>query len=402
MRLSKYFYKSKKDIKENLPLSLNRLLRGCFVSQEATGIVRFLPLGLKVLKKITKIIEEEMDKIALQIELPFLQSSELWKKSGRYEAYGKEMLRVKDRNNQEFLLPPTCEEAFFDVFKNTCESYRYLPKTLYQISWKFRDEMRPRSGLLRGRLFLMKDAYSFTETPEESYQDYVNHFNTYVNICKKLHLEVYSIAADSGEIGGDLSHEFVVRSEEGDGMAYLLEPAPTITCIQELKDISGTFDGTDTTKIYQEHRVMEIGHIFYYDTKYSEKTATRFTNQKGELVAPYGGCYGIGVTRLMGILSMEDFWPSVVAPFTLHMINIIKYEDTSENLYNILLKQKIDVLYDDRNLSFSEKKHDMHLIGIPYRIIVGAKIEFYYYKEEKFFTCIDEFLIFLKLQLTSI
>lgn len=396
MRLSNYFYKSQKNTKENLPNSLNRLIRGCFVSQEATGIVRFLPLGLKVLKKLTKLIEDHMNTIAIQVELPFLQSVDLWKASGRYDTYGKETLRLKDRNHQEFLIPPTCEEAIIDLTSKVLESYKDLPKSIYQITWKFRDEMRPRAGLLRGRLFLMKDSYSFARTEAEAHRDYMNHYNVYVKICEKLKLEVYTIQADSGEIGGDLSHEFVIKTSEGDGNGFLYKPATIVSNIEEIKAQCGTFHESlcDENKKYANERVMEIGHIFYYDTKYSLKTNTSYTNQQGKKTPYYGGCYGIGVTRLMGLISMQSYWPFSIAPFEVHMLSIANYEQEGINLYNILSKS-LDILYDDRKLSFGEKKQDMILIGIPLRLIVGKSIEFYFFDEQKFFSNQEEFIRFI-------
>lgn len=394
MYLSKYFYKGQKDIKDNLPVSLNRLIRGCFISQESTGIVRFLPLGLKVLKKIVAIVEEEMDKVGIQLELPFLQSTDLWKKSGRYDIYGKEMLRIYDRNNKEFILPPTCEEAIFDVFTKVYQSYKDLPKTLYQISWKFRDELRPRGGLFRGRLFLMKDSYSFNLNQESAHEDYVAHFNTYVNIFKKLGLDVYSIRADSGEIGGDLSHEFVIINEEGDGSALLHKKLQHVKSIDEIKEISGVFDESikEKEKSYNIHTVIELGHIFYYDTKYAEKLDAKFTNKDGTLKHYFGGCYGMGISRLMGVLAMEKFWPINVSPFQIYMIHVEGYSSIAVSLYDFLKQKNIDVLYDDRTgMSMGEKKHDMDLIGIPIRIIIGKKIELYDQdKEIEFFESIEE------------
>lgn len=398
MKLSQYFYKGQKNVKDTLPLSLNRLIRACFISQEASGIFRLLPLGLRVLKKITKIIEEEMDKIAIQVELPFIQSTDLWKKSGRYEAYGKEMLRLKDRNEQEFILPPTCEEGIFNVFEKICESYKDLPKTLYQITWKFRDELRPRGGLLRGRLFLMKDAYSFAVNEKDAHQDYVNNYNAYVNIFKRLNLEVYSIRADSGEIGGDLSHEFVIKSSEGDGEAYLYKSIENIKNIENIKELSGSFseEFVDKSKNYQIARVIELAHIFYYDTKYADKLKSYYTDKNGNKAPYYGGCYGIGVSRIMGLLSMMDFWPVEVSPFDLHIIATFEKENMANDLYNKLKNKNVEVLYDDRNISFGEKKYDLNLIGIPKRIIVGKEfIEYYNENQEvKNFNNIEEFLSF--------
>jgi prolyl-tRNA synthetase len=395
MYLSQYLYKSKKDVKENLPKSLNRLIRGCFLCQESTGIVSMLPLGLKVLKKIINVVESEMNNIALQLELPIIQSTNLWKKSGRYDAYGKEMLRLHDRNNQEFILPPTCEELMCDIFTKIYTSYRDLPKILYQISWKFRDELRPKGGLLRGRLFLMKDAYSFAKTEAESHQQYIDHFNVYVKIFQKLELEIYAIQADSGEIGGTLSHEFVMISEEGEE-AYLHKRITIADSIMYIKNISGVFSESiiDPDKIYEKHSVLEVGHIFYYDTKYSQKMDHCYTNSEGKLMSYYGGCYGMGITRLMGILSTKTYWPLIIAPFQIHILNIINYEQEAIHVYNILKAKNIDILYDDRKLSWGEKKQDMILIGIPLRIIISKKIEFYVYEEEYFFDSIEEFFHF--------
>jgi prolyl-tRNA synthetase len=399
MKLSNYFYKGQKNVKEDLPLSLNRLIRGCFIIQEASGIFRLLPLGLRVLKKLIKLIEEEMDKIAIQIELPFIQSTELWKKSGRYEVYGKEMLRLKDRNNNEFILPPTCEEAVFDTLESLCKSYKDLPKSLYQITWKFRDELRPRGGLLRGRLFLMKDSYSFAIDEKGAYEDYVKHFNAYVNIFKKLELEVYSIKADSGEIGGDLSNEFVVKTQEGDSEAYLLKKdIINVETIEDIKNISGSFNETGLHKSldYQVATVMELGHIFYYDQKYSKSLNSTYTSKDNKQLFSYGGCYGIGVTRLMGVLSMMEFWPEIVSPFEIHMTTINNKQNEGDKIYEFFLNNNIDVLYDNRNISFGEKKYDLSLIGIPKRIIVGEKIEYFYKNNDvKYFEDIESLMEFL-------
>lgn len=383
MLLSRFLYKSKKDIKENLPNSVNRLIRGCFIAQESAGIFTLLPLGLKVLKKIVKVIEDEMDTIAVQIELPFLQSVDLWKKSGRYDAYGKEMLRLKDRNDQEYILPPTCEEGVFATMTGISTSYKAIPQTIYQITWKFRDELRPRGGLLRGRLFLMKDAYSFAKDAQTAMEHYRMHYNIYTKIFKKLNMNVYAIKADSGEIGGDLSHEFVVISEEGDSIGYLNKPAEEVSNINEIKADMGVFDENDKIAglSYKAAKVIELGQIFYYDTKYSQKLNAKFVTEDNSLAYYYGGCYGIGVSRIMGMLSMEQFWPIAVSPFQVHLVGINSQLDKTEELYQFLKDRTIDVLYDDRtNVSFGEKMQDKDLIAIPVSIIVGnGLLELYIY-----------------------
>lgn len=387
MRLSGFLYKSKRDAKESLPNSLNRLIRGCFLTQESAGIFTLLPLGLRVLRKIVHVIQEEMDAFgAMEIELPFLQSVDLWKKSGRYDVYGKEMLRLKDRNDHEFILPPTCEEAVFNTMTGISTSYKALPQIIYQITWKFRDELRPRSGLLRGRLFLMKDAYSFARDEIRAMEHYRVHFNAYCKIFQRLGMKVYAVKADSGEIGGDLSHEFVVVSEEGDSIAHLNKIGNEVKTLDEIKEQMGVFELSDRVEgiNYQPERVMELGHIFYYDTKYSEKLNAKFVDDDNTMKYYYGGCYGIGVSRIMGMLSMERFWPMAVSPFQVYLVGITGKTTETEELYDFLKKKGIDVLYDDRSqVSFGEKMQDKDLIGIPISIIVGSNALEVYIEDNK-------------------
>ncbi|OED45369.1 hypothetical protein AB836_02060 [Rickettsiales bacterium (ex Bugula neritina AB1)] len=380
MKISKFFFVSQKSIKEEYQSKfLERLLRGGFIQQESTGIYTWLPLGLKVLKKTENIISEELNKIGdIQVQLPFLQSADLWKQSKRYESYGKEMLRVSDRHDRELIIPPTCEEQMCSLFFSKQVSYRDMNKVLYQIHWKFRDELRPRNGLMRGREFLMQDAYSFFTNEEAAKQNYLDHYNAYLSIFKKLNLDkLHVITASSGEIGGDLSHEFVIESEEGDSNAFVKNVSiDYVKNLQELKNISGDFEKQieNTT----EKRVVEIAHIFYYGTVYSEKMSYEFINKEGKKNKFYGGCFGIGVSRLVAILSTKKYWPISVAPFSIHLLSINeKYQNICDKIYEKLIKF-YDVIVDDRsNLSYGEKMQEADLIGAPYRIIIGEFMELY-------------------------
>lgn len=391
MRLSRYFFHTLKEIpSEAFVVSHQLMLRAGFIHQTVSGIYSWLPLGLRVLQKIEAIIAKEQDSIGChRIQMPTIQPASLWIESGRYEAYGKEMLRIKDRHERDLLYGPTHEEVITDIARQYIKSYRDLPQTLYQISWKFRDEIRPRFGVMRGREFLMKDGYSFDLDFEGAKATYERIFNSYLATFSKMGLKAIPVQADSGAIGGNLSHEFQIMAETGESMLYY---DPIYDDIQEktfesLKDLYATtdekHDAESAPKNLKEARGIEVGHIFYFGKKYSESMGLKVLGSGGEFIMPEMGSYGIGVSRLVAAIIEAHHdaygmcWPLSVAPFHVGLLNL-KPSDPEitrkvDALYQILQSASIEVLYDDRDVRPGIKFSDMDLIGIPYQIIVGIK-----------------------------
>jgi len=397
MRLSKYFLPT---LKENpidaTVVSHQLMVRAGMIRQTASGIYSWLPLGLKVLRKVEKIIKEEMDKSgALEVLMPTIQPAELWIESGRYEAYGKEMLRIKDRHDRDILYGPTHEEVVTDLFRKNITSYKDLPKNLYQIHWKFRDEIRPRFGLMRGREFLMKDSYSFDLTKEDARKTYDLMYETYFKIFRKMGLKPIALRADTGAIGGDLSHEFHILADVGESAIFYDKKFDELSANQEI-------DVAQTQKIYAmaddlhvpekcpipadqlvSRRGIEVGQVFNFGLKYSKAMEASVMGAGGEKIYPNMGSYGIGVSRVVAaaIEANHDengiIWPAQISPFDVILINIRVGDEACdkacEELYLRLQNKGIEVLYDDTKNSLGQKFSVADLIGVPTQIIVGPK-----------------------------
>jgi prolyl-tRNA synthetase len=401
MRLTHYFLPTLKENPAEAQIVSHRLmLRAGMIRQTSAGIYAWLPLGLRVLKRIEAIVRAEQNRYgAIEMLMPTIQSADLWRESGRYDDYGKEMLRITDRHDRDMLFGPTNEEMITDIFRNSVKSYRELPRILYHIQWKFRDEVRPRFGLMRGREFLMKDAYSFDIDFAGARRSYRLMLCAYLATFARMGLKAIPVAADSGPIGGDMSHEFHILAETGESQVYadpkLLEldgaiPGPD-------GDIDGFFD--ELTMLYavadEKHdpakapdslvtrRGIEVGHIFYFGTKYSKAMGAMVNGPDGAQIPVEMGSYGIGVSRLAaGIIeaSHDDsgiIWPDAVAPFGVGLINLksgdAKVDEAADDIYAKLGRAGIDVLYDDRNERPGGKFADMDLIGAPWQIIVGPR-----------------------------
>ncbi len=397
MRLSKYFLKTKKEIPSDASLISHKLMiKSAMIKQTTSGIYTWLPLGLKVLKRIENIIREIHNKYGCQeLLMPTIQSSSIWKKSGRYNDYGPEMLKFFDRNKKELLYGPTNEELITEVFKDYINSYKDLPKNLYQIQWKFRDEIRPRHGVMRCREFLMKDNYSFDLTKNDAEISYDNMFKCYLEIFDKIGIKVLPVKADPGAIGGDMSHEFHLISESGDTDIFYdkklsninnLDNSNSFSLLRNLYSVTAEeykkkplLDKSKLAKV----KGIEIGHIFYFGTKYSKELGANVLNDKGKSITVEMGSYGIGISRLPAavIESSNDkngiIWPKSISPFDIALINLnLKNKELNKNSDEIYLKLKknnLDVLYDDTKERPGEKFANMDLIGIPYQIIIGEK-----------------------------
>ncbi len=408
MFLSKLFLPITKNLPADAKIKSHQLmLRSGMIKQSSAGIYSWLPLGLKVMKKIEQVVREEQNKIGAQeLLMPTIQSAEIWKESGRYNDYGEEMLRIKDRQGREMLYGPTNEELITDIFRSSIKSYKSLPQMLYHIQWKFRDEIRPRFGVMRCREFFMKDAYSFDLDDASAKSSYNKMFFSYLKTFKRLGLEAIPMAADTGPIGGDLSHEFIILAETGESKIYTDKNIFEIdlnnysfnnsSLEKMIKDYSSIYAVTDDKfkknefdkKVPKQNQMItkgiEVGHIFYFGDKYSKPLNCFVDSQDGKKNAVKMGSYGIGVSRLVGAIIEAKYdneimkWPKSVAPFEVVIIPSIS-KNNKENLsksikiYEELKKQNIDVLLDDadENMSQKFKKHD--LIGIPYQIIVGSK-----------------------------
>ena len=406
MRLSRYFLPLLKETPSDATIASHRyMLRAGMIRQNSAGIYTWLPLGHKVLKKIEQIVREEQNKAgAIEMLMPTIQSADLWRETGRYDAYGPEMLRITDRHDREMLYGPTNEDMITDVFRSYVRSYKDLPKMLYHIQWKFRDERRPRFGVMRGREFLMKDTYSFDLTEEDAVLSYNKMFTAYLNTFARLGIKAVPMKADTGPIGGDLSHEFVILAESGESEVF---------CHRDLVEMEAPgdvdFDG-DLSHIFEERtslyaateemhdadefakipkdkqlsaRGIEVGHIFYFGDKYSGPMKAQVMDSTGKPQTIMMGSYGIGVSRLVGgiIEASHDengiIWPKSVTPFGAGVLNLKpgheEADKVSESIYNSLLEAGVDPLLDDEKGSIGVKFSRMDLIGLPYQIAVGPR-----------------------------
>jgi prolyl-tRNA synthetase len=407
MRLSRFFLPVLKEVPADVQIVSHQLmLRAGMIRQEASGIYAWLPLGLRVLKKIEQIVREEMDRAgAIELLMPTLQLADLWKESGRYEAYGDEMLRITDRHDRQLLYGPTAEEVVTDIFRASVKSYKDLPLNLYNIQWKFRDERRPRFGVMRGREFLMKDAYSFDLNEADARRSYNRMFIAYLNTFARMGLKAVPMKADTGPIGGDLSHEFIVLAETGESQVFchkdLVEmgaPGPDVDFDGDLQPLvdQRTALYAATEEMHDEAafgavpadkqlsaRGIEVGHIFYFGEKYSKPMKANVAGPDGVSAPVHMGSYGVGVSRLLGAIieaSHDDngiIWPDAVAPYDLGIINL-KSGDAAcdaacEKAYAAAKAAGKAVLYDDRDERAGAKFATMDLIGIPRQIVVGPK-----------------------------
>ena len=406
MKLTNYFLPVLKETPADAEIVSHKyMLRAGMISQSSSGIYSWLPIGLKVLKKIEKIVREEQDAAGVnEILMPTIQPADIWKESGRYEDYGKEMLRINDRQDREMLYGPTNEEQVTDIFRRSIKSYKELPSLLYHIQWKFRDELRPRFGIMRGREFLMKDAYSFDLDMDTSRMSYNKFFVCYLKTFERLGLKAIPMAAETGPIGGDMSHEFVIISDTGESdiyfdkrildlknidenLDYSNDLSPIVSSYQDFyaaaddKHSEENFNKNVPKEFKSNTKGIEVGHIFNFSSKYSEPMKANVLNSDGKSVPVHMGSYGIGISRLVGAIieSSHDekgiIWPSAVAPFAVGLINL-KVKDTDaksmcEDLYQTLINAGIETLYDNKDDSAGAKFSRMDLIGIPKQIIFG-------------------------------
>jgi len=385
------------------------MLRVGMIKQSSAGIYSWLPLGFKVMKKIEKIVREEQNKIGAQeLLMPTIQSSDIWKESGRYDDYGDEMLRIKDRQNREMLYGPTNEELITEIFRSSVKSYKSLPQLLYHIQWKFRDELRPRFGIMRCREFYMKDAYSFDISDEEALFSYNKFFLSYLRTFKRLELTAIPMAADTGPIGGNLSHEFIILADTGESKIFTDKRIFDLNSdgskiekksLEELrKKYEKFYAVTDEKfnkndfekKVPEDYRLttkgIEVGHIFYFGDKYSKPLNASVDLPGGKKDFVKMGSYGVGVSRLVGAIIEAKYnekdevmkWPLSVAPYEVAIIPLINKNETSnleksKNIYNFLKNKNIDVILDDTDENFSSKMKKFNLIGVPYQILLGKK-----------------------------
>ncbi len=407
MRLSRYFLPILRETPKEAEIVSHRLmLRAGLIRQQAAGIYSWLPIGERVLARIGQIVREEQDRSgAIEILMPTIQPADLWRESGRYGDYGEEMLRLKDRHERDMLYGPTNEEMVTDIFRTYVRSYRELPLNLYHIQWKFRDERRPRFGVMRGREFLMKDAYSFDVDREGARHAYNRMFVAYLRTFQRLGLKAIPMRADSGPIGGDMSHEFIILASTGESEVYcsrdLLDlpvPGEDTDFRSDLTPIVDAWtahyaatdekhDAAGFAALPEEKRItargIEVGHIFYFGTKYSEPMGAKVAGPDGTELPVHMGSYGVGVSRLVGavIEASHDeagiIWPDSVAPFAVGLINLKPGDQptdaAADGLYERLTNAGISVLYDDRDERAGAKFATMDLIGLPWQVIVGPK-----------------------------
>src|SRR5579862_8428592 len=408
MRLSQYFLPLLRENPSEAQIVSHRLmLRAGMIRQSSAGIYSWLPLGLRVLKKVEEIVREEQDRAGAQeILMPTIQPAELWRESGRYEDYGKEMLRLQDRHEREMLYGPTNEEQVTAIVRDAVRSYRDLPKNLYHIQWKFRDEVRPRFGVMRGREFLMKDNYSFDLDAKGAKHSYNKMFVAYLRTFARMGLKAIPMRAETGPIGGDLSHEFIVLAETGESGVYCNSDVLNLPIPGEHVDYEGdltpvikewtslyaaTEDVHDAARFEKEvpadkrvhTRGIEVGQVFYFGTKYSAAMKALVAGPDGAERPIHGGSYGVGVSRLAGAI-IEAFhddagikWPEPVAPFKAIILNLkqgsAETDAACEKLYGALGARGVDVLYDDLDQRPGAKFAAADLIGIPYQVLIGPK-----------------------------
>ena len=434
MKLSNYFLPILKETPSEAKIKSHQLmLRSGMIRQSASGIYSWLPLGFKVLKNIENVVREEQNNAgAIELLMPTIQSSEIWKESGRYDDYGKEMLRIQDRHERDLLYGPTNEELITQIFRDNIKSYKNLPLMLYHIQWKFRDEIRPRFGVMRCREFLMKDTYSFDIDQAAAELSYKKMFLSYLKTFEKLELKAIPMKAETGPIGGDLSHEFIILAETGESEVYLdknildIEIKNLDYSIESVNGIiekySKFYSATDEKhnkddfnqikKNDQMHtRGIEIGHIFYFGDKYSKSMNALINNNEGKNINPQMGSYGIGVSRLPAAIIEAKYndefmkWPLSITPFKVAILNLGKNGDEADQksleFYNLLCNLNLEPLLDDTSDSPSSKFKNFDLIGIPFQIIIGSKLkkDEYEFKEigkDKKILSKDEIINFLK------
>ena len=408
MRLSRYFMPILRDVPKEAEIVSHRLmLRAGLMRQASAGIYSWLPMGHRVLKRIEQIVREEQDRSgAIEMLMPTIQSADLWRVSGRYDDYGKEMLRISDRHDRDMLYGPTNEELITEIFRSAVTSYRDLPRNLYHIQWKFRDEIRPRFGVMRGREFLMKDAYSFDLTVEAARHSYNKMFVAYLRTFERMGLKSIPMAADTGPIGGDLSHEFIILADTGESEVFchgdlveMTAPGEDVDYDTDLAPLiakwTDKYAATDEkhdparfeAEVPEDKRIsargIEVGHIFFFGAKYSEPMKCQVQGPDGELVSVQSGSYGVGVSRLVAAVieaSHDDdgiIWPEPVAPFRIGLINLkagdAQTDAACDDIYGKLRTAGNDVLYDDTDERAGAKFASMDLIGLPWQLIVGPK-----------------------------
>jgi prolyl-tRNA synthetase len=409
MRLSRYFLPVLKETPAEAQIVSHRyMLRAGMIKQQSAGIYSWLPLGFKVLRKIENIVHEEQIRAGhIPIQMPILQGADLWRESGRYDDYGQEMLRMQDRHGRDMLYTPTAEEMVTDIFRAHVSSYKDLPLTLYQIQWKFRDEIRPRFGVMRGREFYMKDGYNFDLTKEDALHAYNRHLVSYLRTYERMGLQAIPMRADSGPIGGDDTHEFLVLAETGESEVFYDSAVTDLTfgdreidyddvaqCQGVLEEFTSKYARTDEThdealfnQVPEERRRVargiEVGQIFYFGTKYSEAMGATVQDKDGNKVPVHMGSHGIGVSRLLGAIieaSHDEngiIWPEGVTPFHCGIVNLKQGDEEAdaacEALYKSLTALGLEPLYDDRKERAGAKFATMDLIGLPWRITVGPR-----------------------------
>ncbi len=406
MRVSRSFMPLLRETPAEAQIVSHRyMLRAGLIRQQAAGIYSWLPLGHRVLRKIEQIVREEQDRAgAIELLMPTLQPADLWRESSRYDAYGKEMLRIKDRHERDLLYGPTNEEMVTDIFRSAVRSYKDMPRILYHIQWKFRDEIRPRFGVMRGREFLMKDSYSFDVDAAGARRAYNKMFVAYLRTFARLGLKSVPMKADTGPIGGDLSHEFIVLADTGESQVYCHKdlvdmPVPENVDFDGdlepyIKERTSLYAATDEkhdaeafTKIPEDKRLaargIEVGHIFYFGTKYSKPMNAKVAGPNGDDVLVEMGSYGIGVSRLLGAIieaSHDDagiIWPESVAPYRVGLISLKpddpKTRQVCDDLYQKLGAAGVEVLYDDTDERAGAKFSTFDLIGLPWQVIVGPR-----------------------------
>lgn len=409
MRLSRYFLPVLKETPSEAQIVSHRLmLRAGMIKQSSAGIYSWLPLGFKVLKRIEQIVHEEQARAGhIPMLMPTVQGVDLWRESGRYDAFGDEMLRFKDRQDREMLYGPTNEEVITDIVRSHVNSYKALPLTLYHIQWKFRDEMRPRFGVMRGREFLMKDGYNFDLTKEDALHAYNRHLVSYIRTYERMGLQAIPMRADSGAMGGDDTHEFLVLADTGESEVFYDADVADITlgarnidyddvdqCAAVMEEFTSRYARTDETHDAalfadvpedrrRSARGIEVGQIFYFGTKYSDAMGATVQGPDGKPVALHMGSHGIGVSRLLGAIieaSHDDkgiIWPEGVTPFHCGIVNLKQGDAEADAacyaLYTALESHGLEPLYDDRNERAGGKFATMDLIGLPWRITVGPR-----------------------------